>query len=81
MNGSGPVPLVGRDEELAVLRAAVRRGVGGPAVGPLLVGGEAGVGKTRLVGALRESPGLPRKPWCSGRSASTWATPGCPTSW
>ena len=40
--------FVGRDAELAVTRAAIERALGGDA-GLLLVAGEAGVGKTRLV--------------------------------
>ena len=54
MVGSGPAPLVGRDEELAVLRAAVAAAAAGEA-SAVLVAGVAGVGKTRLVRALRES--------------------------
>jgi DNA-binding CsgD family transcriptional regulator/tetratricopeptide (TPR) repeat protein len=42
--------LVGRDKELARLRAAVDRTLTGEA-GVLLVGGEAGVGKSRLIQA------------------------------
>ena len=45
--------FVGRDEELSELHAALRRTAAGqPAV--LLVAGEAGVGKTRLVGQFAE---------------------------
>jgi AAA ATPase domain len=43
--------LVGRENELAELQAAFERAKGG-AVGAMLVGGEAGVGKTRLLGEL-----------------------------
>ncbi|MBT8225967.1 MAG: AAA family ATPase, partial [Dactylosporangium sp.] len=46
-----PTPLVGRDRELARLRAALTRVHAGEPVA-VLVGGEAGVGKTRLVGAF-----------------------------
>lgn len=51
--------LIGRDAELAALRAEL--GVDGPARGPgtggstgVLLGGDAGVGKTRLLGALAQ---------------------------
>ena len=53
MVGRPPAALVGRDETLGVLRAAVRRASAGhPAV--LRVSGEIGVGKTRLVRELIE---------------------------
>src|SRR5687767_9905397 len=48
---SPPSPLIGRDRELATLRdrlAAARAGRGGL----VLIGGEAGVGKTALAEAL-----------------------------
>jgi hypothetical protein len=45
---SSPV-FVGRATELADLRAAFERAAGGEA-SAVLVGGEAGVGKTRLIG-------------------------------
>jgi class 3 adenylate cyclase/tetratricopeptide (TPR) repeat protein len=44
----GRTPYVGRAEELAALRQAVDRAVSG-AGGVILIGGEAGLGKTRLV--------------------------------
>jgi DNA-binding CsgD family transcriptional regulator/tetratricopeptide (TPR) repeat protein len=51
MVGRPPAALVGRDDSLGVLRAAVRRaGAGQPSV--LIVSGETGVGKTRLVREL-----------------------------
>jgi tetratricopeptide (TPR) repeat protein len=43
--------FVGRQAELAGLRDALQRATGG-AAGAMLVGGEAGVGKTRLLGEL-----------------------------
>ena len=42
-------PFVGRDEELSELHAALRRAVAGRP-GMILVAGEAGVGKSRLIG-------------------------------
>ena len=47
---SSPV-IVGRDDELALLRATVARGAAGDPE-TVLVSGEAGVGKSRLVGQL-----------------------------
>ena len=53
MVGRPPAALVGRDDSLGVLRAAVRRASAGhPSV--LLISGETGVGKTRLVRELIE---------------------------
>jgi ATP/maltotriose-dependent transcriptional regulator MalT len=46
--------FVGRSAELAELRAAYERAAGGEAAA-VLVGGEAGVGKTRLVGEVASS--------------------------
>jgi len=54
--------FVGRVEELQVLEAARRRAADGePAV--VLVGGEAGVGKTRLVAEL-PTVASPTEPGC-----------------
>ena len=47
---SSPV-IVGRDDELALLRATVARGAAGDPE-TVLISGEAGVGKSRLVGQL-----------------------------
>ena len=47
---SSPV-IVGRDDELALLRATVARGATGHPE-TILISGEAGVGKSRLVGQL-----------------------------
>ena len=52
------VPLVGRERELSLLRAAVTRAADGTP-GAVLVAGEAGGGKTRLVRALLEDSPRP----------------------
>ncbi|WP_030239054.1 adenylate/guanylate cyclase domain-containing protein [Streptomyces sp. NRRL S-350] len=51
------VPLVGRERELAGLDAALARVAGGSGAELLLVAGEAGIGKTRLVRDWRERVG------------------------
>ncbi|MEV7770098.1 adenylate/guanylate cyclase domain-containing protein [Kitasatospora sp. NPDC086791] len=51
------VPLVGRERELAALDAALARVAGGSGAELLLVAGEAGIGKTRLVRDWRERVG------------------------
>lgn len=48
MTASSPAPFVGRTEELLALADALDAATAGQCV-PVLVGGEAGVGKTRLV--------------------------------
>jgi predicted ATPase len=54
MVGRPPAALVGRDDSLGVLKAALRRASAGhPSV--LIVTGETGVGKTRLVRELIET--------------------------
>jgi DNA-binding CsgD family transcriptional regulator len=54
MIGSGPVALVGREHELAVLRAGLAAASEGrPSA--VVVAGDAGVGKSRLVEAMREA--------------------------
>ncbi|MDR6866768.1 DNA-binding NarL/FixJ family response regulator [Microbacterium resistens] len=57
MSFSAPVAaMVGRDAELALLREALRRAAGGEA-SSVLVAGEAGIGKSRLVGEFRAAAG------------------------
>jgi DNA-binding CsgD family transcriptional regulator len=53
--GAG-VPLVGRDTEIGVLRAEVERAWSG-VTRCVLIGGEAGIGKTRLASALVDLAG------------------------
>src|SRR5919106_97498 len=65
--------LVGRDTELAVAREALRE-VRAGAGGILLVLGEAGIGKTRLIAelesSLRDDGGGPAATWLEGRCVS-----------
>lgn len=49
----GLMPLVGRDEELGLLRRRWEHAKGGTGQ-VVLLGGEAGIGKSRLVQALKE---------------------------
>lgn len=49
-----PLPMVGRDQELALLEERWRRAVAGEGQAVLLIG-EAGIGKSRLVQALSEA--------------------------
>jgi len=57
MIGSGPVALVGREQELAVLRAGLAAASEGrPSA--VVVAGDAGVGKSRLVEVMRTEAGL-----------------------
>ncbi len=58
VGSQGDVPLVGREQELTVLRAALTRAAGGNP-GAVLVAGEAGVGKSRLVRALLDDAPRP----------------------
>ena len=60
-------PLVGRERELEALRAAVRAVASG-AGGVILVEGDPGIGKSRLVREVRESSGVL---WLRGRSVET----------
>ena len=64
MRVSSPV-FVGRDEELAALGAALERAAGGRAQAVLLAG-DSGVGKTRLLDEFRRSPDGGRARWLTG---------------
>ena len=75
MLGSGPLPLVGRDVEMAVLRAAVvAASQGEPSA--VLVAGDAGVGKTRLVRALLDA--VPPDSLVLGAQCVDLGDPGLP---
>ena len=63
----------GRSHELSTLRDAFHAACEGRA-GAVLVGGDAGVGKTRLVGELAGRPGS-AVPWSSPATPSTSPTP------
>jgi DNA-binding SARP family transcriptional activator/tetratricopeptide (TPR) repeat protein len=54
---AAPAVLLGRDEQVAVLRQAWRAAVAGEAVELMLAVGEGGIGKTRLLDAFAE--------WCA----------------
>ena len=65
-------PLVGRDEHLAALRAAFERARAGAAA-VVVLAGEAGSGKTRLLAELAERSATPARP-CSPGAAPTTAS-------
>ena len=71
-------PMVGRADELARLLAHVERAGRGPASAVLLAG-DAGVGKTRLLDELAAGAPPSAASACSPGTASTSATSGCPT--
>src|SRR5262245_65185687 len=72
------VPLIGRERELQELRAALDAAVGGSGR-VVLLGGEPGIGKTRLANALAdeaESLGLPvwwGRGWEDGSAPAFWS--------
>lgn len=67
-------PLVGRDRELRLLRETWERATAGNGQ-VVVVSGEAGIGKSRLLRALRESLAADAPPWREGR-ASPFAREG-----
>jgi DNA-binding CsgD family transcriptional regulator len=74
--GIDPIPLIGREPELAVLRDSLERARLGRG-GLFVVEGEAGIGKTRIAEALVEAAGAP--------GAVAWGTcledPAAPAYW
>jgi DNA-binding CsgD family transcriptional regulator len=66
-----PVPFVGRERELSALAAARKATASGPRF--VLVGGEAGVGKSRLLAEFRRS--LPLRPNLVGAGECTDVAP------
>ena len=54
--GQAQGPTAGRDDELAVIAAALREGIAGP-MPTLLVAGEPGIGKTRLIAEAARAAG------------------------
>jgi DNA-binding CsgD family transcriptional regulator len=70
----GHVQLVGRDVELGQLRAAIRRALDGE-TGCLLLAGEGGVGKSRLLRAAAASARDDAVPVFTGRARLTAAAP------
>jgi tetratricopeptide (TPR) repeat protein len=66
--GGVEAPLVGRERELRLAQEALLELAGGNG-GVLVVSGEAGLGKTRLLGELRRTGGA-RARWIEGRCVS-----------
>ena len=72
------VPIVGRSAELGQLRAALVAASGGAAGRLVLVSGEPGIGKTRLVAAVAEMAGEYGVPAAAGFAIDD---PGMPPPW
>jgi hypothetical protein len=70
-------PLVGRDREMAELAGALDRSRGGQG-GLILIGGEAGIGKTRLLEALADRAATQGMQVLWGRC---WDSGGAPAFW
>jgi hypothetical protein len=63
-------PLVGRDRELAALAVAVEALGAGAVAGALVLRGEAGVGKSRLLAEARRRAAAAGVRWLEGRAVS-----------
>lgn len=68
-------PLIGRSGQLETLVARIEA-LGGGQGGLVLVSGEAGVGKSRLIAELRRSPQATAVTWLEGRTLSFGRTIG-----
>ncbi|HTX11941.1 MAG TPA: ATP-binding protein [Solirubrobacteraceae bacterium] len=78
MIGRVASPLfVGRREELAVLEGAVDSAAGGNGA-VVMIGGEAGMGKSRLVAQLGGLASAAARPWCSANACRSGMA-SCPT--
>ncbi|MEA2246327.1 MAG: hypothetical protein QOH46_856, partial [Solirubrobacteraceae bacterium] len=77
MAGSGELPLLGRGRELGELMAALEEARAGRG-GVVLLGGEPGIGKTRLARALGERA---REAGAQVAWARGWDGGGAPAFW
>lgn len=70
----GPAPFVGRDHEVGVLRTALAAALAGRG-GAVLVGGEPGIGKTRLAALVADEAAARGVPVWSARCWEDGTTP------